>query len=142
MRRKGSEDVFDAPVTPASMASAGEMTVIGVGARLDGNLISAASLRIEGRVAGQVNAEGDVIVAPEAEVEADIKATNVTVAGICRGNVTASGRLELASTARVEGNLSCGSLVVAEGAFFAGQSIMEAPGASFSHETFADSIEE
>lgn len=103
-----------------------EMTVIGQGARLEGNLISAASLRIDGAVKGQITAEGDVIVATEADVTADIKAKNVTIAGKYSGNVTASGTLEMSSTARVEGNVSCGSLIVNQGAVFAGQSIMGA----------------
>lgn len=132
MRRKSTEEPFEVPATPDSLAARGDMTVIGVGARLDGNLISAASLRIEGKITGQVSAEGDVIVAPEAEVEADIKATNVILAGTYRGNITASGRLELSSTAKVEGNLSCASLAVEEGALFSGQSMMDGESADTS----------
>lgn len=101
-----------------------ELTVIGKGARLEGNLISAASLRIEGSVKGQITAEGDVIVAAEADVAADIRATNVTIGGKYNGNVTATGTLELESGARVEGNVTCQSLIVNRGAGFSGQSIM------------------
>ena len=39
------------------------VTVIGNGARLEGNLIAAASLRIEGTVTGTITADGDVIIA-------------------------------------------------------------------------------
>lgn len=137
MKRRGSES--EEPVTsdvarppnpqpqyeaaaprPAPM----EMTLIGKGARLEGNLISAASLKIEGSVKGQITAEGDVIVAPEADVAADIRATNVTVAGKYSGNITAKGNLELESSARVEGNVSCASLIVNRGAVFSGESVM------------------
>lgn len=106
-------------------ASDQTVTVIGSGARLEGNLIAAASLRIEGTVTGTITAEGDVIVAPEAEVAADIKATNATLGGHYKGNVVASGTVELTSTARVEGNLTSRNLVVNQGAIFSGQSIME-----------------
>lgn len=101
------------------------VTVIGSGARLEGNLIAAASLRIEGTVNGTITAEGDVIVAPEAEVAADIKATNATLGGRYKGNVSATGTIELTSTARVEGNLTSRTLVVNSGAVFSGQSIMD-----------------
>lgn len=101
------------------------VTVIGNGARLEGNLIAAASLRVEGTVTGTITAEGDVIVAPEAEVAADIKATNATLGGRYRGNVVATGTIELTSTARVEGNLTSRALIVNQGAIFSGQSIME-----------------
>src|SRR5205085_4894575 len=101
------------------------VTVIGSGARLEGNLIAAASLRVEGTVTGTIHADGDVIVAPEAEVAADIQSTNTTLGGHYKGNVVATGTIELTSTARVEGNLTCRSLIVNKGAVFSGQSIME-----------------
>lgn len=101
------------------------VTVIGSGARLEGKLIAAASLRIEGTVTGTITAEGDVIIAPEAEVSADIKSTNTTLGGHYKGNVVATGTIELTATARVEGNLTCRSLIVSQGAIFSGQSIMD-----------------
>jgi cytoskeletal protein CcmA (bactofilin family) len=131
MRRRGSTDDWRETQTPAREVPArdssrhGELTVIGAGARLEGNLVSVASLRIEGNVKGQVTAEGDVIVAPEAEVDSDVRAANVTIAGNYRGNVTANGTVELAPTARVDGNISCSSLIVNQGAMFSGQSIMD-----------------
>ncbi len=133
MRRRGveQESIEEEPMRESPIQydpSPNELTVIGKGARLEGNLISAASLRIDGAVKGQVTAEGDVIVSPEADVAADVKAKNVTIAGKYAGNVTASGTLELSSTARVEGNVSCGSLIVNQGAIFAGQSIMGGSG--------------
>lgn len=111
------EESWDSP-------SKAELTVIGKGARLEGNLISAASLRIEGSVKGQITAEGDVIVAGEADVAADIRATNITIGGKYNGNITASGTLELENGARVEGNVTCQSLIINRGAAFSGQSIM------------------
>lgn len=126
MKRRETE--WDAKSTESTYVPpnrSGELTVIGAGARLDGNLISAASLRIEGMVKGQITAEGDVTVAPEAQVDSDIRANNVTIAGKYTGNVTAAGTLELAESARVEGNLSCRALVVNQGAIFSGQSIMD-----------------
>lgn len=101
------------------------VTVIGSGARLEGTLISAASLRIEGAISGKISADGDVILAPEAEVAADIKAANATLGGRFKGNVVVTGTIELTSTARVEGNLTSRALIVSQGAMFTGQSIMD-----------------
>ena len=106
------------------MADNGEVTVVGVGARIDGNLVSAGSLRIDGQVKGKIKAEGDVTLSPQSTVDADIQAQNVTVAGAFKGNITAQTRAELARGGRVEGNITSKVLVVAEGAVFAGQSIM------------------
>jgi cytoskeletal protein CcmA (bactofilin family) len=101
-----------------------ELTVIGKGARLEGNLISASSLRVEGAVKGQITAEGDVIVAEGAEVAADIRGNNVNIGGRYSGNITAGGTLEIEGSARVEGNVSCQSLIVNRGAVFSGQAMM------------------
>ena len=66
------------------------------GARLDGNLVSAGSLRIDGQVKGQINADGDVTLSPQSQVEADIRAQNVTVAGRFKGNIAVKGKAHLA----------------------------------------------
>ena len=67
--------------TEAGMADNGEVTIVGAGARLEGNVVSAGNLRIDGQVKGQINAEGDVSLSPQSQVEADIRAQNVSVAG-------------------------------------------------------------
>jgi cytoskeletal protein CcmA (bactofilin family) len=107
------------------MAENGEVTVVGVGARLDGNVVSAGSLRIDGQVKGQINADGDVTLSPQSQVEADIRAQNVTVAGRFKGNIAVKGKAHLARGGRVDGNITSKSLVVEEGGIFHGQSIMD-----------------
>lgn len=101
-----------------------DVTVVGPGARLEGTLVSAGSLRIDGQVKGKVSAEGDVALSPQSRVEADIEARNVVVGGAFRGNIVAKEKAELARGGRVEGNVTSKTLVIAEGAVFAGQSIM------------------
>ena len=103
----------------------GEVTVVGPGARLEGTVVSAGSLRIDGTVKGQVNADGDVMLSPQSQVEADIRAENVTVAGKFVGNIFVKGRAELARGGRIDGNVTSKVLVVQEGGIFHGQSIMD-----------------
>ena len=74
------------------MAQDGEVTVVGQGARLEGTIVSAGSLRIDGQVKGQVNADGDVMLSPQSQVEADINAENVIVAGRFKGNIVVKGK--------------------------------------------------
>jgi cytoskeletal protein CcmA (bactofilin family) len=102
-----------------------EVTVLGNGARLEGTVVSAGSLRIDGQVKGKISADGDVVLSPGCQVEADITALNVTIGGPFKGNIVAKGRTELAKGGRVDGDITCKSLVVAEGAIFCGQSIMD-----------------
>ena len=107
------------------MAEDREVTILGQGASLEGNIVSAGSLRIDGKVKGQVTADGDVVVSPQSQVEADIKAENVSVAGKFKGNIAVSGKVELARGGRVDGNITSKVLVVQEGGVFQGQSIMD-----------------
>jgi cytoskeletal protein CcmA (bactofilin family) len=107
----------------------GEVTVVGQGARLEGTIVSAGSLRIDGQVKGKISAEGEVTLSPQSQVEADIQAQSVTVAGKYRGNVVVRSRAELARGGRIDGNITSKTLIVAEGAVFNGQSIMDQSGA-------------
>jgi cytoskeletal protein CcmA (bactofilin family) len=103
----------------------GEVTIVGAGARLEGNVVSAGNLRIDGEVKGQINADGDVTLSPQSQVEADIRAQNVSVAGKFKGNVIVKGKAHLARGGRIDGNITSKTLVVEEGGIFHGQSIMD-----------------
>ena len=103
----------------------GEVTIVGQGAKLEGTVVSAGSLRIDGQVKGQINAEGDVLLSPQSQVEADIRSQNVVVAGRFKGSINVKGRAELARGGRVDGDITSKTLVVEEGGIFQGQSIMD-----------------
>jgi cytoskeletal protein CcmA (bactofilin family) len=107
----------------------GEVTIVGQGAKLEGNVVSAGSLRIDGQVKGQINADGDVMLSPQSQVDADIHAQNVMVAGRFKGKIDVKGRAEIARGGRVDGDITSKTLVVEEGAIFQGQSIMDQQGA-------------
>jgi cytoskeletal protein CcmA (bactofilin family) len=107
------------------MADNGEVTIVGAGARLEGNVVSAGNLRIDGQVKGQINAEGDVSLSPQSQVEADIRAQNVSVAGRFKGSIQVKGKAHLARGGRIDGNITSKTLVVEEGGVFHGQSIMD-----------------
>jgi cytoskeletal protein CcmA (bactofilin family) len=112
--------------TEAVMAGEeGEVTIVGAGARLEGNVVSAGNLRIDGQVKGQINAEGDVALSPQSQVEAEIRAQNVSVAGRFKGSIQVKGKAHLARGGRIDGNITSKTLVVEEGGIFHGQSIMD-----------------
>ena len=148
MFRRGEQEERDKPIEARevrmSEGASTEVTVVGQGARLEGTVLSAGSLRIDGQVKGKITADGDVTLSAQSQVEADISATNVTIAGKFKGNITAKSRTELAKGGRVDGNITAKTLVVSEGATFNGQSLMDqSPAAatttSSSESTKADS---
>jgi cytoskeletal protein CcmA (bactofilin family) len=114
------------------MAENGEVTIVGATAKLEGNVVSAGSLRIDGQVKGQINADGDVTLSPQSQVEADIRAQNVSVAGRFKGNIIVKAKAHLARGGRIDGNITSKTLVVEEGGVFHGQSIMDGTSSSSS----------
>ena len=131
-----ADDAAEAPRAPAPERREGtqmtdnEVTIVGAAAKLEGTVVSAGSLRIDGQVKGQIQADGDVTLSPQSQVEADIRAQNVSVAGRFKGNVVVKGKAHLARGGRIEGNITSKTLVVEEGGVFHGQSLMDgtAPG--------------
>jgi cytoskeletal protein CcmA (bactofilin family) len=126
-----ADDAAEAPPAPAPERREGtqmtdsEVTIVGAAAKLEGTVVSAGSLRIDGQVKGQIQADGDVTLSPQSQVEADIRAQNVSVAGRFKGNVVVKGKAHLARGGRIEGNITSKTLVVEEGGVFHGQSLMD-----------------
>jgi len=108
----------------------GEVTIVGQGAKLEGNVVSAGSLRVDGQVKGQINADGDVMLSAQSNVEATIHAANVVVSGRLKGDINAKAKVELARGGRVDGNITTKALVIQEGGIFNGQSVMDAAAAA------------
>ena len=108
---------FGQPGEPGIKETLGpEMTVVGRGARVEGTLVSAESIRIDGQVKGKIAARCDVILSSNSDVEADIRAQNVVSGGTLKGTITARTRTEVAQGGRVEGKIRSKELVVSEGA--------------------------
>jgi cytoskeletal protein CcmA (bactofilin family) len=125
LRRRDPHDgqESDEPDEPGIKETLGpQMTVVGRGTQLEGTLLSAESIRIDGEARGTIAARGDVILSSHSHVEADIRAENVVMGGELRGNIRARTRTELASGGRLVGKIRSKLLVVREGAQFSGQS--------------------
>jgi cytoskeletal protein CcmA (bactofilin family) len=99
-------------------------TIIGRGANVNGSLTGTGTLRVDGKVEGQIVHRGDVVVGETGLVEATLQARNVTVAGEIRGSVEAEGKLELVATGKLTGDIKVSALIVNEGAFFHGSCAM------------------
>jgi len=82
---------------------------------LSGKLALKGPGQVLGSFTGQIECDGDLMIGPEAHVEADIKGNRITVSGLVRGNVIAANRLKITSTGRLEGDATVGALVVQEG---------------------------
>jgi cytoskeletal protein CcmA (bactofilin family) len=112
---------------PAVPAIDGRTSVVAHTTSWSGNLESQGSLHVHGRVEGSLTASDDVFIAEEAEVDAVISASKVTVAGLVRGSIVCSDRFEILPRGRVAGDVRSPVLVIHEGALIAGDIAMSAP---------------
>lgn len=100
-------------------------TLVGEGTNLTGEIHAEGTLRIDGKIEGEIKAGGDVVVGEKGQVVANIEARNLTVGGLIRGNVTLTGELHLLPTGRLIGDAKVKGLIVDEGAVFKGRCEME-----------------
>jgi cytoskeletal protein CcmA (bactofilin family) len=90
-------------------------TVLARDDEVAGKLVLKGPGQVLGKFSGQIECDGDLIVGPEAQIEADIRGSRITISGVVRGNVIASNRLKITSSGRLEGDATVGALVVQEG---------------------------
>ena len=90
-------------------------TVLGRDDALSGRLQLKSDGQVLGNFSGHIECDGDLLIGPEAHVEADVRSVKVTIAGFLRGNVVAVSRLKITNTGRLEGDARVGALVVQEG---------------------------
>ncbi len=100
-------------------------TFIGKGSEFVGKLTFEGTVRIDGKVDGEIYSKGTLIVGPEAEVSAKINVDTVFLSGLVRGNITAGKKIVLKAPGRLFGNIKSPVLVVEEGVIFEGNCKME-----------------
>jgi len=117
-----------APETPRRRRTDGTpLSIVAPDMVILGDLETAGTVKIEGRVRGTVRAGGQVLVSQGALVEGDLFAREAMVAGTVHGAIQADERVELQPTAVVAGDIRTPRIAVLEGARVRGEVRMELP---------------
>ena len=82
-----------------------QVSVVSRGTKIEGSVLAAGSLRVEGEVYGKITAKGQVSLSPDGRVEANIKAESIVLAGRVKGDLEASGDVSLPAESRLDGNI-------------------------------------
>jgi len=82
------------------------------------------SIRIDGKLVGDVLAKANAAVGLTGVVEGNMTARNISVAGKVNGTVTAHEKLILEGKSSMHGDIRAARLVVDEGAMFDGKCAM------------------
>jgi cytoskeletal protein CcmA (bactofilin family) len=103
-------------------------TLIGKSTVVEGDIKSDASVRVDGKIRGNVLAVGDVIIGKGASVSGDVTALSLYISGIVEGNVRCSGFLKIMPEGILKGDAKACDFAVDEGAFFNGKLTMSYEG--------------
>lgn len=109
------QNMFSKKTTPLTMD-----TIFGEYSSITGNIDSEGSVKLLGKVEGDIKAGGDIYIEPAASVTGNVYGTNIFLSGTIKGNVLAKGILHLMAQARLFGDIEVNSIVTDEGAIFQG----------------------
>ena len=106
------EEPFDElPTLPKAKNS----TIIAPGITFTGVIRGEGNVQVEGRLEGEIDLKGGVVVATGGVVQGPITADGVRVAGDVQGSITAREHLCLERTGGIHGDVTTASLVVENG---------------------------
>ena len=85
---------------------------------LKGAINAKTDIRIDGKLEGEVETVGRVIIGKDAVVNGKVLCANADIEGVFKGNLTVSGSLSLKAGSNVEGEVFIQKLIVESGATF------------------------
>ena len=94
-------------------------TIIGEGYIFTGEVQGSSVIRIEGKVIGNVNVDGGVVLGEKGNIEGDITTKSLIIYGTVNGNVKTT-HLEIKKTGHVSGNITTDTLEIELGAEYNG----------------------
>ncbi len=114
MLKKGSGSPEQAEIT----------AFLGKGTEFKGVLSFEGTIRVDGKVEGEVISKDTLIAGDEALLQGEITVGTIISSGKIVGNVTASQKVHILAPGNVQGNIKTPKLIIEEGVTFDGQSIM------------------
>lgn len=110
----------------APKATIGEInTLLGRGSEFEGKLTFEGTVRIDGKLSGEVFSDDVLVVGEGAVVNAEIDVGEIIIQGTVIGNIRAKRGIEIHAPGRVKGDLTTPALQIDKGVIFEGRSFME-----------------
>ena len=99
-------------------------TLIGEGYTFSGEIEGPSVIRIEGKIIGNVNVEGGVVLGEKGIIEGNIRSQSVIIYGTVNGDVKTT-QLEIKKTGHVNGEITTDTLEIELGAKYNGKLNMQ-----------------
>lgn len=104
------------------MSNENHESVIGSDVEIIGTVKSSGSVRLDGKLEGELQCGGNAILGKSAQVKGNVTATSVSIEGKINGNILAKDKIEMKATATVNGDIKARRLSVEDGVTFVGRS--------------------
>ncbi|TXD83932.1 polymer-forming cytoskeletal protein [Subsaximicrobium wynnwilliamsii] len=95
-----------------------QQNTIAKGTQITGDIVSEGDFRIEGKIEGNIQTPGKVVIGKTGVVNGTLKAANADIEGYFSGKLFLTDTLSLKATAHVEGEVEVGKIAVEPGANF------------------------
>lgn len=93
---------------------------LAVGTYVKGNITAQEDLRIDGKMDGNIECSGKIVVGPQAEITGDLQCQNTDLMGTVTGNIVIYETASLKSSARFTGEIVAKYIEIEAGAIFNG----------------------
>lgn len=109
-----------------SEVDASSINIIRNGTEINGDITCKGDIRIEGKLIGNLNTEGKLVVGESGIIEGNVVCANATISGGIKVNISVNELLVLKSTANLVGEIVTNKLQIEPGANFSGSCKMGA----------------
>lgn len=99
--------------------------IIGPSSLIKGDIESEGSIRVDGKIFGNIKSLGNVIISENANVKGDIYSVNAEIYGKCEGNVQVKGKINIHQNSSLIGDIVAKSFNTKEGSLFKGNCIVD-----------------
>jgi len=121
-----AKDKPEAAVADAARSN-GDTAFFGAKLAVKGKISGSGNLIVMGRLEGEVDLAGELVVAPPAVLNGDIRAVTLAVSGSVTGTLSAKEKIHLEKGAVVNGRMTTPRISVVDGAAFNGEIEMKKP---------------
>ncbi|MCG9911096.1 MAG: polymer-forming cytoskeletal protein [Flavobacteriales bacterium] len=102
----------------------GAINTIVAGTLIEGNMVLDGNIRFEGRLKGNIESKGKVVIGNSGFIEGDIICQDADIAGQVKGNIFSKELTRLSAGSEVTGDIKTGKLAIEPGAIFTGACMM------------------
>jgi cytoskeletal protein CcmA (bactofilin family) len=112
---------------PDAARSSGDTAFFGTKLSIKGKVTGSGNLIVMGKLEGEVELAGELVVAPTAVLNGEIRAVTLAVSGNVTGTLTAREKIHLEKSAVVSGRMATPRISMVDGATFNGEIEMKKP---------------